>query len=134
MKLAIDKSPILNFHSFRLFLNEKEFKVENNFTKELNDNITNEIYVKSYWFKSNQLILNNNHEKCIISINLIVNPKIWLFILISFIISIVISFIINNEFVWKLSAIFGLTWLMFQVYIYTFGYKKYIKINATYID
>lgn len=134
MNLKVVKSNLIDFHPYSIMINDEKYNLENNFNKTLNQNTQNVVFVKTYWFKTNKIVLDNNHKNCTLIIDFIVKTKIWVLLMLMFFLLIILNFIIKNYFLNKLTVCFSIIWMLFQLYIYTFGHKKYIKLRVEYSD
>jgi len=134
MELKLKKLFMASFHPCKVFVNEQILQLDNNLASDLNSNQKNEIYVKSYWFKSNKVMLENDHKSCIATIDLIIGLKTWISVLAVFFGLLLLNYYLCNELISKVITLFGIFWIIFQIYIYTLGRKKYLKLKVEYID
>lgn len=131
MLLKFISSNNLDFHNYSIFLNHKKVKLNETLNVDLEDK--KQVFtVKTYWFKTKEYKLETNHKSCTVKIENFLSKKMYLFIISIFAFLIAICFIFDYQFIWNITVIYAILWLTFQLYMYSFGMKHYIKIKIEY--
>lgn len=135
MNLKIIKMPMASLHPCKVFINDKQVKIDNNLNVNLSlINSKKEIYLKSYWFKSNKIEIEKNHSLGIIYLDIIIGFKKWLVLMFIFFGLFFLNNIYECELFNNLLVYFSIILILFFLYIYTIGYKNYLKIKIEYLD
>lgn len=133
MNIKFIKANDFDFHNYSVFLNNKKINLNENVDLGLTDT-KNSFNIKTYWFKTQEYNIVTNHKDCVVKIDNIIRKKVFVYLISILAILILTASIYENQNLWYVASAFGILWLFFQIYIYTFGRKKYINIKFEYLD
>ena len=133
MKVTFKRANSIDYHNYCIYINDEQYTLNDELNLIL-DASNNSFYIKTYWFKTQIYELDLLHNECVINIEFIISKRQYFILMALFAIFITLSIAINNYAIWTVTACLSSLWLLFQIYIYSIGYKKYIKTNIKYLD